>query len=123
MKVFIKLSSKEESSLETRVFFFEENREVLVLEKRAEILLKYKFDYIFSDFENSSLIASSIKMTISNLISNEKNLTFFSFGEEKLGKFVLFTQIFKIIFQASQNFYSDMAASSQMIHFSDIHMT
>jgi hypothetical protein len=83
--VFIKLSSKEESSLETRVFFFEENREVLVLEKRAEILLKYKFDYIFSDFENTSLIASSIKMTISNLISNEKNLTFFSFGEEKLG--------------------------------------
>lgn len=72
--------------LDRRVFFFEENREDLLLQRGAENLLKYKYDYIFSDYENTLLITSSIKMTISNLIRNEKNLTFFSFGEEKLGK-------------------------------------
>lgn len=85
VKVFVKLSSKEESSMYKRVFFFEENREVLLLQRGTESLLKYKYDYIFSDYENTLLIASSIKSSISNLIRNEKNICFFSFGEEKLG--------------------------------------
>ena len=85
----MKLSSKDESSVSSqrRVFFFEENREVLLLQKGSESLLKYKYDYIFSDYENTLLIASSIKSTVTNLLKNEKNICFFTFGEEKLGKF------------------------------------
>ena len=83
----MKLSSKEESLLFKRVFFFEENREVLLLQKGEESLSKYKYDYIFSDYENTLLVSSSIKSTISNLIRNEKNLCFFAFGEEMLGTY------------------------------------
>ncbi len=86
MKVFLKLSSKEDNSIYNRVFFFEENREVLLLQKATETLLKYKYDYIFSDYENTILIATSIKNSISNLIRTEKNLCFLTLGEEKLGK-------------------------------------
>ena len=71
-----------------RVFFFEENREVLLLQKGEESLSKYKYDYIFSDYENTLLISSSIKSTICNYIRNERNLCFFTFGEEKLGKWI-----------------------------------
>jgi hypothetical protein len=91
------LSSKEESSLFKRVFFFEEDREVLLLQKGSESLSKYKYDYIFSDYENTLLIASSIKSTIANLIRTERNLCFFTFGEEKLGKSKKITKIIKII--------------------------
>lgn len=85
IKVFLKLSSKDENSSHKRVFFFEENREDLLLQKGTESLKKYKYDYIFSDYENTVLIASSIKSTVANLIRNEKNLCFFAFGEENLG--------------------------------------
>jgi hypothetical protein len=71
--------------MDKRVFFFEENREVLLLQKGSESLMKYKYDYIFSDYENTLLISTSIRSSISNLIRNEKNLCFFSLGEEKLG--------------------------------------
>jgi hypothetical protein len=72
-----------------RIFFFEENREVLLLQKAKDSTRRYKFDYIFSDYENNILIANSIKNIITNLIHNEKNLCFFTFGEEKLGKIVI----------------------------------
>jgi hypothetical protein len=86
VKVFVKLSTKEENPMQKRVFFFEENREVLLLQNGDENLMKYKYDYIFSDYENTLLISSSIRSTISNLIRMDKNLLFFSFGEERLGK-------------------------------------
>jgi hypothetical protein len=70
-----------------RVFFFEENREVLFLQKDGESLSNFKFDYIFSDYENTLLISSSIRSTILNLIRNDKNICFLTFGEEKLGKY------------------------------------
>jgi hypothetical protein len=85
IKVFIKLTSRPDNSLYERVFFFEENREVLLLQKGNESLRKYKYDYIFSDYENTTLISNSIKGIISNLIHNDKNVCFFTFGEEKLG--------------------------------------
>lgn len=70
-----------------RVYFFEENREVLFLQKGSESVSNFKCDYIFSDYENTLLISSSIKSTVTNLIRNERNLCFFAFGEEKIGKF------------------------------------
>jgi len=86
----VKLSSKYDHSqgmcLQKRVFFFEENRQVLLLQKGYQCLMKYKYDYIFSDYDNTLLIANSIKSTVTNLLRNEKNLSFITFGEEKLGK-------------------------------------
>jgi hypothetical protein len=70
-----------------RVFFFEDNREVLLLQKGNENIRKYKFDYIFSDYENNILIANSINNMISNMILNQKNVSFLTFGEEKLGTY------------------------------------
>jgi hypothetical protein len=69
-----------------RVFFFEENREVLLLQTDRGSHRRYKFDYIFSDYENNILIANSIKTLVQNSVLNEKNLCFFTFGGEGLGK-------------------------------------
>jgi hypothetical protein len=85
--VFLKLSSKEESSNQNkRVYFFEENREVLLQQNGTETIKKYKFDYIFSDYENTLLISNSITSMIQYHISNQKNVCFFTFGEDNLCK-------------------------------------
>jgi hypothetical protein len=57
-----------------------------LLQKGSESLRRYKYDYIFSEYENTTLIANSIKGIISNQINNDKNICFLTFGEEKLGK-------------------------------------
>jgi hypothetical protein len=88
VKVFVKFCSKDEKGYnknQKRVFWFEENREVLYMQKGEEKLLNYRYDYVFSDFDPNNLICSSIKSTVTNLLRNEKNLCFLTFGEEKLG--------------------------------------
>jgi hypothetical protein len=77
---------------------------VLLLQKGKESLRRFNFDYIFSDYENNILIANSIKNMIA---SNEKNLCFLTFGEEKLGKFYLKTGKTKFLFGNPNKIHSD----------------
>lgn len=82
--MFVKLSTKGEDLAAKRVFFFEENRENLLLQKEEENG-SYKYDYIFSDYDNALLIASTLNPVITQLIKNERNLLFLTLGETGLG--------------------------------------
>lgn len=45
----------------------------------------YKYDYIFSDYDNTLLMSNTIDSILSALIENEKNITFITLGESNLG--------------------------------------
>ena len=50
---------------------------------------KYKFDYIFSEYESTSIITEAIKYNIFNALkTNDKNVTFFSIGESEKSDFM-----------------------------------
>lgn len=89
-RVFVKLVSKGENYVSTdRIFFFDENRENLFYQETKEnntnTQIQYKFDYIFSHYDNTMLISRSINLMLANLIENEKNVLFITFGENNLG--------------------------------------
>ena len=66
-----------------KIFFFDENREVLSLNEKP--YNKYSYDYIFSDFENPMIISSTLNAFIYPLIEAEKNLLFMTVGQKNLG--------------------------------------
>lgn len=85
--MFLKLSSKENKSLYKKVFFSDENRKTLNFSKNQETPNKsYKFDYVFSEYDNNISMQNQLKSLLSDNAKSEKNLTFVTFGEEKLGK-------------------------------------
>ena len=63
-----------------KVFFFEENREILFLKEKP--FNKYKYDYIFSESENPMIISSTLNTFIYPLIEQEKNIIFLSIGKK-----------------------------------------
>ena len=65
-----------------KVFFFEDNREILYLKEKP--FNKYKYDYIFSESENPMIISSTLNTFIYPLIEQEKNLIFLSIGKKNL---------------------------------------
>ena len=65
-----------------KVFFFEENREILFLKEKP--FNKYKYDYIFSESENPMIISSTLNTFIYPLIEQEKNIIFLSIGKKNL---------------------------------------
>ena len=65
-----------------KVFFFEENREILFLKEKP--FNKYKYDYIFSESENPMIISSTLNTFIYPLIEQEKNIIFLAIGKKQL---------------------------------------
>ena len=65
-----------------KAFFFDENRENLVLKESP--FNQYKYDYIFSTSENPMIISSTLNAFIYPLIEQEKNLLFLSIGKRDL---------------------------------------
>ena len=65
-----------------KVFFFEENREILFLKEKP--FNEYKYDYIFSESENPMIISSTLNTFIYPLIEQEKNIIFLSIGKKNL---------------------------------------
>ena len=65
-----------------KVFFFEENREILFLKEKP--YNKYKYDYIFSESENPMIISSTLNTFIYPLIEQEKNIIFLAIGKKQL---------------------------------------
>ena len=76
-------SRKTNSQNNQKAFLFDENREVLSLNDKP--YNKYKYDYIFSDFENPMIISSTLNAFIYPLIEAEKNLLFMTIGQKYLG--------------------------------------
>ena len=64
------------------MFFFDENRETLLLKESP--FNQYKYDYIFSESENPMIISSTLNAFIYPLIEQEKNLLFLSIGKRNL---------------------------------------
>lgn len=90
IKVFLKLVSKGENYKPTdRIFFIDENRENIFYQENQknnnDTQIQYKFDYIFSHYDNTTLISRSINLMLENLIDNNKNVLFITFGENNLG--------------------------------------
>ena len=65
-----------------KVFFFEENRETLLLKEKP--FNNYKYDYIFSESENPMIISSTLNTFIYPLIEQEKNIIFLCIGKKNL---------------------------------------
>ena len=65
-----------------KVFFFDENRETLLLKESP--FNQYKYDYIFSESENPMIISSTLNSFIYPLIEQEKNLLFLTIGKRDL---------------------------------------
>ena len=65
-----------------KAFFFDENRENLVLKESP--FNQYKYDYIFSTSENPMIISSTLNAFIYPLIEKEKNLLFLSIGKRDI---------------------------------------
>jgi len=63
----------------------EDNRQILNLHIKGNPVRSFKSDYIYNEYENTILMFCKIKPNIIELINSNKNLTFFSFGQEKLG--------------------------------------
>lgn len=88
VKTFIKFSSKfgsTENSIFKKVFLAEDNRQILNLHIKGNPVRSFKSDYIYNEYENTILMFCKIKPNIIELINSNKNLSFFSFGQEKLG--------------------------------------
>ena len=64
------------------MFYFDENRETLLLKEIP--FNQYKYDYIFSESENPMIISSTLNAFIYPLIEQEKNLLFLSIGKRNL---------------------------------------
>ena len=71
------------------MFYFDENRETLLLKESP--FNQYKYDYIFSESENPMIISSTLNAFIYTLnafiyplIEQEKNLLFLSIGKRNL---------------------------------------
>ena len=81
--VFVKLThSNVNIQNNKKVFFFEDNREILYLKEKP--FNKYKYDYIFSESENPMIISSTLNAFIYPLIEQEKNLLFLCIGKRNL---------------------------------------
>ena len=70
------------------LFVFDENRENLILKEKP--YNQYKYDYIFSDFENPMIISSTLNAFIYPLIEAQRNILFLSFGRKSLCSSFLF---------------------------------
>ena len=84
-RVFVKLThSKIYKNIPNnkKVFFFDENREILFLKQKP--FNQYKYDYIFSESENPMIISSTLNAFIYPLIEQEKNLLFLCIGKRNL---------------------------------------
>ena len=84
-RVFVKLAhSKIYKNIPNnkKVFFFDENREILFLKQKP--FNQYKYDYIFSESENPMIISSTLNAFIYPLIEQEKNLLFLCIGKRNL---------------------------------------
>lgn len=68
------------------MFFPENNRQELNLVLKGSPLRSFKSDYIFNEYENTILVFCKIKPQIVESLNAGKNLSFFTFGEERLGK-------------------------------------
>lgn len=112
IKIFVQFTP---SNPETRNLFFEENREVIytsniklniasiqspVIRRSSDIdstarpyetgvkCRKYRFDYVFSEYETTYIISNAIKSHIYVSLKAEKNLSFYSFGDKYKSKFL-----------------------------------
>ena len=79
-----------------KIFFFDENRETLTLKEKP--YNQYKYDYIFSDFENPMIISSTLNTFVYPLIEAEKNILFMSIGQKGLA-------LSNFLFGTNQNFF------------------
>jgi hypothetical protein len=75
-------SEKTNDQINQKVFIFDENREILTLSEQP--FNKYKYDYIFSDFENPMIISSTLNAIIYPLIEADKNILFLTVGQRGL---------------------------------------
>ena len=76
-------SGKENNKNNQKIFFFDENREILTMNEKP--YNKYKYDYIFSDSENPTIISSTLNAIIYPLVETEKNILFMTVGQRGLG--------------------------------------
>jgi hypothetical protein len=90
VRTFIKLSSKygsTENSIFKKAFLSEDDRQILNLQVKGNPVRNFKCDYIYNEYENTILMFCKLKPYIIELLNKDKNLSFFVFGQEKLGKF------------------------------------
>ena len=84
-RVFVKITHSnnyKNNPNNKKVFFFDENRENLILQEKP--YNKYKYDYIFSESENAMIISSTLNTFIYPLIEQEKNIIFLGIGQRGL---------------------------------------